>query len=73
MELSIVLPVADDDGIAGCLASVAEDVEIVAVLNGATARAERAVRADPRVRVLRTPERNLGKACERARKLGWMV
>jgi GT2 family glycosyltransferase len=64
VELSIVLPVGDDDGIARCLASITEDVEIVAVLNGATGRAERAVRADARVRLLSTPERNLGRACE---------
>jgi GT2 family glycosyltransferase len=64
VELSIVLPIADDDGITECLASVVDDVEIVAVLNGATPLAERAVRADSRVRVVSIPERNLGKACE---------
>lgn len=64
MDLSIVLPVADDDGVVACLGSVVDDVEIVAVLNGATERAERAVRVDERVRVVRIPERDLGKACE---------
>jgi len=38
VRLSIVLPCADDDGIERCLASIDEDVEVVAVLNGAHRR-----------------------------------
>lgn len=63
MELSIILPCADDDGLESCLASIDEDVEVVAVLNGAAPRLRDIARASGLV-TIELPERNLGAACQ---------
>jgi len=63
VRLSIVLPCADDDGIERCLASIDEDVEVVAVLNGAHPSVRAAV-ASRQLTVVEIPERNLGAACQ---------
>ncbi|GAT68770.1 glycosyl transferase [Planomonospora sphaerica] len=63
MRLTIVLPCADDDGLDACLASIDEDVEVLAVLNGPTPAMRERVRQHG-LRTIEIPERNLGAACQ---------
>ena len=62
--LSIVVPIADDDGISAMLDSIdLAPVEVIAVLNSPTQRARNAL-AGREVVVVEIPERNLGAACD---------
>ena len=63
LDVTIVLPCAVDDGFDDCIASIDEDVEIVAVLNQPTPELRAKVGAS-RARQVEIPERNLGLACE---------
>jgi GT2 family glycosyltransferase len=57
--MTIVLPCATDDGIASCIASIDEDVDVLAVLNGASEGARQIVRSAG-LRCVELPERNVG-------------
>nr|MDT0661997.1 glycosyltransferase [Micromonospora sp. DSM 115978] len=63
MRLTILLPCAADDGLDACLASIDEEVEVLAVLNGPTPAMRERVRRHG-VRTIEIPERNLGAACQ---------
>lgn len=64
MNLSIVLPIYRDDGIEACLASVDEEVEIVAVVNGRPADLDRRVLRHEDAVVVETPRAGLAHACQ---------
>jgi len=61
LALSIVIPCADDVRIKQCIESIDENVEIIAVLNGASKEVEGIVKGY-KLKIVRLPERNLAKA-----------
>lgn len=63
MDMSIIIPVADDPRIKGCVESVDEDVEIVVSLNGATEQV-RGIVHSLGVKTCEIGERNLGAALD---------
>lgn len=63
MDLSIVIPVADDLRIKECVESVDEDVEVIVALNGSTPAVEDIVRRLG-VSTCYLPDRNLGAALD---------
>lgn len=64
MELSVVLPICRDDGVAACLASIGEDVEVVVVLNGGAPGVNRRLLADKHCVVIEEPRLGLARACQ---------
>lgn len=64
MNLSVILPVLVDDGVAECLASIDADVEVVVVLNGGAAGVDRRLFDHAQVRIVETPRPGLAHACQ---------
>jgi len=68
MDISIIIPCADDIRLAKCIESIDEDVEVIVALNGATEEIKDLVRGYG-VRSCEIPERNLGAACNEGIKV----
>jgi len=63
LDLTIVIPCADDLLLTRCLDSIDEEVEIIVALNGAT-DAVRQLVIERHVNYCELPEKNLGAACD---------
>lgn len=66
LDLSVIIPCADDLRIARCLDSIDESVEVIVALNGATEDIRQIVARYSQLSILEIYERNLGKACDLA-------
>lgn len=62
MNLTIIIPVADDTRIKNCIESIDENVEILVVLNGATKKVKNIIKDFKNIETLEIYERNLGMA-----------
>ena len=68
MDISIIIPCADDIRLAECIESIDENVEVIVSLNGATEEIRGIVRRFG-VQACEIPERNLGAACNEGIKV----